>query len=87
MNKCFALIHIVPDRAFLVVVSFVFAFYLLLVERTVSGFLIGLAVAGLFASQAFRYHFWYFQIQQRKLGCTLEDWKQSWVKSNPGPDA
>lgn len=23
---------------------------------------------------AFRYHFWYFQIQQRKLGCTLSDW-------------
>lgn len=23
---------------------------------------------------AFRYHFWYFQIKQRKLGCTLQDW-------------
>lgn len=23
---------------------------------------------------AFRYHFWYFQITQRKLGCTFNDW-------------
>jgi intracellular multiplication protein IcmV len=73
--------------ATLVIVSIVFAFYLLFVERTVSGFLLGLAVSGVFGSQAFRYHFWYFQIQQRKLGCTFEEWKQSWVKSNPGPGA
>lgn len=23
---------------------------------------------------AFRYHFWYFQIQQQKLGCTIGEW-------------
>ena len=23
---------------------------------------------------AFRYHFWYFQIKHRKLGCTIEEW-------------
>lgn len=23
---------------------------------------------------AFRYHFWYFQIKKRKLGCTLKEW-------------
>ncbi len=23
---------------------------------------------------AFRYHFWYFQIKSRKLGCTLSEW-------------
>lgn len=23
---------------------------------------------------AFRYHFWFFQLKQRKLGCTLEEW-------------
>ncbi len=22
----------------------------------------------------FRYHFWYFQLQQRKLGCTFKEW-------------
>ena len=23
---------------------------------------------------AFRYHFWYFQIRERKLGCTIQEW-------------
>lgn len=23
---------------------------------------------------AFRYHFWYFQIKERKLGCSLKEW-------------
>lgn len=23
---------------------------------------------------AFRYHFWYFQIRERKLGCTIREW-------------
>lgn len=23
---------------------------------------------------AFRYHFWYFQIKERKLGCTIREW-------------
>ncbi|RUR18000.1 type IV secretion protein IcmV [Legionella sp. km535] len=23
---------------------------------------------------AFRYHFWYFQIKHRKLGCTIKEW-------------
>lgn len=23
---------------------------------------------------AFRYHFWYFQIKEQKLGCTLKEW-------------
>ncbi|WP_347251534.1 type IVB secretion system protein IcmV [Legionella sp.] len=23
---------------------------------------------------AFRYHFWYFQIKERKLGCTMQEW-------------
>lgn len=23
---------------------------------------------------AFRYHFWYFQIKERRLGCTMQEW-------------
>lgn len=30
---------------------------------------------------AFRYHFWYFQIQSRKLGCSLSEWfKATFIK-------
>ncbi|MES2212946.1 MAG: type IVB secretion system protein IcmV [Pseudomonadota bacterium] len=25
-------------------------------------------------SHAFSFHFWYFQVKQRKLGCTFQDW-------------
>jgi intracellular multiplication protein IcmV len=32
------------------------------------------------AAQSFRYHFWYFQICKKKLGCTLTDWV-NFVKS------
>lgn len=29
---------------------------------------------------AFRYHFWYFQIKQRKLGCSIKEWyRQSFL--------
>lgn len=41
-------------------------------------------------SLAFRYHFWYFQVKSRKLGCTLQEWlefllskKQSSEKNLP----
>lgn len=35
-----------------------------------------ITLAILSISFAFRYHFWYFQITQKKLGCTLKAWKQ-----------
>ena len=34
-------------------------------------------------SQAFRFHFWLFQIRQRKLGCTLSEWFNSEIKKHP----
>ena len=73
--------------ATLCVVSFVFAFYLLFVDRSFSGCLLGMAVTALFGAQAVRYNFWVFQIQQRRLGCTLEEWKRSFFNASPGPDA
>lgn len=29
---------------------------------------------------AFRYHFWYFQIKNRKLGCTVQEWYRQGLK-------
>jgi len=31
-------------------------------------------------TQAFRYHFWLFQLRNRKLGCTLSEWWNARVK-------
>jgi len=32
------------------------------------------------AALCFRYHFWWFQVKKRKLGCTFEEWKESTLK-------
>ena len=57
-----------------------FSLYLLF-----SGFLLScllaIAVSILSLSQAFRYHFWYFQIKHRKLGCTFEEWREGKPRS------
>lgn len=41
---------------------------------TVVAALLTLVVILIALSLAFRYHFWYFQIKQRKLGCSWRDW-------------
>ncbi len=34
-------------------------------------------------AMAFRYHFWYFQIEHRKLGCKISEWfKESFMGDN-----
>ncbi|HVT61954.1 MAG TPA: type IVB secretion system protein IcmV [Legionellaceae bacterium] len=38
------------------------------------GVLISVVEVGIALVLAFRYHFWYFQIKQRKLGCTIQEW-------------
>ena len=35
---------------------------------------LGVAVTVIAAAFTFRYHFWYFQIKQGKLGCTVQEW-------------
>jgi len=55
-------------------IALVYSFYLLFVHVSISGWLIGLAVSALLISQTFRFHFWYFQIKERRLGFTFQDW-------------
>ena len=56
-------------------IAFLYGLYLLLHHHTLSGLLLAFISAALFFSQAFKYHFWYFQIKQRKLGCTYQEWR------------
>lgn len=37
-------------------------------------FIVSLVVMMISLVLAFRYHFWYFQIKHRKLGCTINEW-------------
>ncbi len=41
---------------------------------TLRAFIVSLVVTLIALVLAFRYHFWYFQIKHRKLGCTLNEW-------------
>lgn len=36
--------------------------------------IVSIIVALIALALAFRYHFWYFQIKHRKLGCTFDEW-------------
>jgi intracellular multiplication protein IcmV len=42
---------------------------------------LSLAIVVLLLGQAFRFHFLYFQIKHRKLGCTFEEWRSGKVQS------
>lgn len=54
-------------------IVFIYSAYHLFKARYSSA-LLSLAVSLIAVSLAFRYHFWYFQIKQRKLGCSLIEW-------------
>jgi intracellular multiplication protein IcmV len=56
---------------------FLYSFYLLFRYFTFAGWLIGIASSALFFTQAFKYDFWAFQIKNKKLGSTFEEWKRS----------
>lgn len=71
----------------LALMTFLFGFYLLFAQGTWAGWILSLAVTALLLSQAFRFHFWYFQIKYRKLGCTFEEWKQGKPFDKEGPKA
>ena len=46
----------------------------LLLEHSLRGFFPCLGIAVIILTQMFRYHFWIFQIKQRRLGCGFRDW-------------
>src|SRR3990167_6272021 len=54
-------------------IAFLYAFYLLFRYTSLTGWLLGIVVAFLFFSQAFKYDFWSFQIKSRKLGVTFKE--------------
>ena len=61
----------------LAIVDFIYGIYLLFHHGAFLGMVLAFAVCALLLAQAFRYHFWFFQIQNRKLGCTFEEWRDS----------
>lgn len=45
--------------------------------RSPHGAIAGFAVSLLSFTQAFRYHFWWFQLREQRLGCTFREWLDS----------
>ncbi|MDR3478341.1 MAG: type IVB secretion system protein IcmV [Gammaproteobacteria bacterium] len=66
-------------------IAFVMSFYFLFHHETLAGCVLAIATAALLFSQAFKYHFWYFQIKYRKLGCTFKEWRQGKPFDSEGP--
>jgi intracellular multiplication protein IcmV len=56
--------------AFMVLVYMGYQF----VYGSIKAGIISLVVTLIALILAFRYHFWYFQIKHRKLGCTFKEW-------------
>lgn len=52
---------------------FVYAIYLMTIYAW-GAVLLSLTVMMMALVLAFRYHFWFFQIKRRKLGCTIQEW-------------
>ncbi|OGT47945.1 MAG: hypothetical protein A3E83_08915 [Gammaproteobacteria bacterium RIFCSPHIGHO2_12_FULL_41_20] len=67
------------------VAALVFGLYLLFHHGMFLSLLLSLSAMALFLSQAFKYHFWAFQIKHRKLGCTYREWRRG--SPNKGPMA
>lgn len=57
----------------LALLLFIYFFYLLLNLRLLAAF-IDLILLTLMTVSAYREHFWYMQMQEKKLGCSFNDW-------------
>lgn len=55
------------------VAAFLWTFHLLWKGMFLSG-LVSLSLSALMASYGFREHFFYFEMKQRKLNCTVSEW-------------
>ena len=60
---------------FCAAIIFFYSFYLLFRHWVITPWLMGMGVTGLFLSQAFKFHFWVYQMQLRRLGVSFQEWK------------
>jgi intracellular multiplication protein IcmV len=56
---------------------FFYAFYLLFRYKYIFPWIMGLAASAILFAQAFKFHFWVFQMRKRKLGMTFSEWLDS----------
>lgn len=59
--------------AFIALLIFIYSFYHFIYGTVLAG-LISLVVMMIALALSFRYHFWYYQIKTRQLGCSISEW-------------
>lgn len=59
--------------ALVALVIFIYAIYLFIASHIIAGFM-AVLITGVAVSLAIKEHFRYFQMKQRRLGCTLGQW-------------
>ncbi len=60
------------------ILSFIYTIYLCATEGG-WGVILGFVITLFLLTRAFYFHFWLFQIKNRKLGCTIKEWLNSTV--------
>jgi len=56
------------------VAIFIYSVIIAVHKHNIGGFFMGFAITLYALSHAFKYHFWLYQINKRKLGCTVREW-------------
>lgn len=67
------LLRLVITMLIIAILSFSYTLYLFF-DGSLKGGVVGLVLTCVALTLAFRYHFWYFQIKEKKLGCTFHQW-------------
>jgi intracellular multiplication protein IcmV len=68
--------YLIYTIVFVIVAAIAFAtgFYLLIIHGTIAGWILAFASTAVLLANAFRFHFYHFQIKHRILGCTFNEW-------------
>lgn len=53
---------------------FAYSVFIAYTKKNLLGFCMGFGITVYSLTHAFRYHFWIYQIKNRKLGCSIREW-------------
>lgn len=61
---------------YLIIAALIFSYsvWIAFSYKNIMGFFMGFCITLFALTHAFRYHFWIYQIKNRKLGCSLREW-------------
>lgn len=59
--------------------TFAYAFFLLFAHHAILAWLLALSISILFLGQAFRFHFWHYELTVRRLGVSFNEWKNAFL--------